>query len=612
MSRRHSADDHGAKPPADFSRNGGTGIHVSRADLLVTVIVAATCMFAWCAANAKWTPRAWSLPATYIHDPERGDFLANAAQLKASVHWGGVPYLWKTVPDLGAPFDANWNDFPTLDELVQGFQYLLTRLFGLFAGVNLSFMLSHVLAAVAMYAAARLSGAGRLWSGLAGLAFGVCPFIFAQSPHHFQVAYVCQVAFFPLVWRAVSTPPGLVWGSRPFWIALAFGLLTGLQFVYYTNVFCQLVLLGAGIQWYRTRNVAAFRAGLAVIGAAALGFAISNIDGWTYRLFHEPNAGAFVREYKWLEIYGLKLVDLVIPSVTHRIGPLAAFAAEHRKGAPLLDEGASYLGIVGLLAFGWVIWDALRAGLRGRFDEVPMEAWWILWIVLMFTTGGLNAVIGAFGITMFRAACRYAVVILAISLLYAARRLTSLQAAAATRTPDGTQGILWGTIAAVVALVILVDQVPRAPAADYTNTTAVLVDSDRRFVADMEAALPDKAMVFQLPVMEFPESPVPGLGSYEHFRPYLYSNRLRYSFGSQKGRPREAWQQQVATMPPEKAIREITSRGFDAIYINRRGFQDGGKSLENAIREAGYTRPLIRSSAGDLDCIPLTAAGTKP
>lgn len=612
MSRRHSADDHGAKPPADFSRNGGTGIHVSRADLLVTVIVAATCMFAWCAANAKWTPRAWSLPATYIHDPERGDFLANAAQLKASVHWGGVPYLWKTVPDLGAPFDANWNDFPTLDELVQGFQYLLTRLFGLFAGVNLSFMLSHVLAAVAMYAAARLSGAGRLWSGLAGLAFGVCPFIFAQSPHHFQVAYVCQVAFFPLVWRAVSTPPGLVWGSRPFWIALAFGLLTGLQFVYYTNVFCQLVLLGAGIQWYRTRNVAAFRAGLAVIGAAALGFAISNIDGWTYRLFHEPNAGAFVREYKWLEIYGLKLVDLVIPSVTHRIGPLAAFAAEHRKGAPLLDEGASYLGIVGLLAFGWVIWDALRAGLRGRFDEVPMEAWWILWIVLMFTTGGLNAVIGAFGITMFRAACRYAVVILAISLLYAARRLTSLQAAAATRTPDGTQGILWGTIAAVVALVILVDQVPRAPAADYTNTTAVLVDSDRRFVADMEAALPDKAMVFQLPVMEFPESPVPGLGSYEHFRPYLYSNRLRYSFGSQKGRPREAWQQQVATLPPEKAIREIASRGFDAIYINRRGFQDGGKALENAIREAGYTRPLIRSSAGDLDCIPLTAAGTKP
>ncbi|MFM7034728.1 MAG: hypothetical protein ACKOYJ_05985, partial [Planctomycetia bacterium] len=171
-----------------------------------------------------------------------------------------------------------------------------------------------------------------------------------------------------------------------------------------------------------------------------------------------------------------------------------------------------------------------------------------------------------------------------------------------------TQGILWGTIAAVSMLVILVDQVPRAPTAEYTKAIEVLVDSDRRFVADMEAALPENAMVFQLPVMEYPESPVPGLGSYEHFRPYLYSFRLRYSFGSHKGREREAWQKEVAAMPAEKAVAEIARRGFDAIYVNRRGFPDGGKALEDAIREAGFTRPLIRSPAGDLDCIPLKRA----
>jgi len=226
----------------------------------------------------------------------------------------------------------------------------------------------------------------------------------------------------------------------------------------------------------------------------------------------------------------------------------------------------------------------------------------------MFTTGGLNAIIGAFGITMFRAACRYAVVILAISLLYAARRLTTIQMAASSRAADGTQGILWGTVAAVVGLVILVDQVPRAPAGEYTKAIEVLVDSDRRFVADMEAALPEGAMIFQLPVMEYPESPVAGLGSYEHFRPYLYSTKLRYSFGSQKGREREAWQQEVAKMPAEKAIAEIARQGFDAIYINRRGFPDGGKAIEDAIREAGFTRPLIRSPAGDLDCIPIKPA----
>jgi len=450
-----------------------------------------------------------------------------------------------------------------------------------------------------------LSGVNRVWSAIAGLAFGVSPFIFAQSPHPMLVAYVWPVAFFPLVWRAVSTPPGLAWGSPRFWWAVTFGFVAGLHFVYYTNVFCQLVLLGAAIQWYRTRDAGPLKAAFAVIGAAAAGFALNNVDGWTYRLFHEPNSGAFVREYKWLEIYGLKLVDLVIPPITHRSDIIAGFALAHRQGAPLLDEGGSYLGIVGLFAFAWVIVDAVRAAIKGRFDEVPIEAWWILWIVLMFTTGGLNAIAGAFGVTMFRAACRYSVVILAISLLYAAKRLTVMQAAAAARSTDGTEKILWGTLATVLGLTILWDQVPRAPTAEYTNAINVLVDSDRRFVAQMEAALPDGAMVFQFPVMEYPESPVPGVGSYEHFRPYLYSSKLRYSFGSQKGREREAWQKEVASMPIKKALPEIARRGFAAIYINRRGFQDGGKSLEDAIREQGYTRPLIRSPAGDLDCIPL-------
>jgi phosphoglycerol transferase len=236
-----------------------------------------------------------------------------------------------------------------------------------------------------------------------------------------------------------------------------------------------------------------------------------------------------------------------------------------------------------------------------------MEAWWILWIVLMFTTGGLNAMLGAAGFTMFRATCRYSVVILVICLLYAARRLTAMEAVAKDRDLDGTNGILWGTVVAMSGLVILCDQVPRALSADYTNAVAALVDSDRRFVTEMEAALPQGAKVFQLPVMEYPESPVAGLGSYEHFRPYLYSSKLHYSFGSQKGRAREAWQKELASLPIEKVIEELESRGFGAVYINRRGFPDGARAIEDSIREMGFTRPLIRSPAGDLDCIVLAA-----
>jgi phosphoglycerol transferase len=141
-------------------------------------------------------------------------------------------------------------------------------------------------------------------------------------------------------------------------------------------------------------------------------------------------------------------------------------------------------------------------------------------------------------------------------------------------------------------------------------------------------------MVFQLPVVEFPESPAPGVPPYDHFRPYLYSKNLRYSYGSMKGRERERWQLALqglmfegATLDQQgqrvvfnaanfsRAISELKKLGFSAIYINRNGFPDRAKGLEDAFLELGYSKPPIRNATGDLACIVLDkggdAAGTK-
>jgi phosphoglycerol transferase len=359
---------------------------------------------------------------------------------------------------------------------------------------------------------------------------------------------------------------------------------------------------------------------LAVIAAAAVSFVLMNLDTWTYRLANGANQGAVVREYKWLEIYGLKLVDLVIPPVTHHAAGFATFAAAHRSGAPLLDEG-SYLGIVGIAAVALLAVTAARDMVdRGR---MPAAAWQVLWIVLTFSTGGLNAILGAFGFTLFRTGCRYSVVILAIALMHAAEWLSARQRATAAGTATETTRI--GVLTAVIGLSLLVlwDQVPRAPAPEQLALIARQIEADRGFVAEMESVLPDGAMIFQLPVMEFPETPVPGIASYDHFRPYLHGSRLRYSFGSMKGRPREQWQPAVqqkmfeGAVPDQQAqkirfsianvnaaIDEMQKRGFKAVYINRNGFPDRGKGLLEALAELGFDT-VIASPLGDLTCVLL-------
>jgi phosphoglycerol transferase len=482
-------------------------------------------------------------------------------------------------------------------------------------------LIGHWAAAATFYAVARALGCLRPWAFVGGLAYGLAPFLFAQSPHHITTEYVWHVPLFILVWKWVSTDGELAWGSRRFWAAVAIAAITGLQSPYFTNVFCQLTLLGGATLAWRKRSFAALKPALAVIAAAAIPFALMNLDTWTYRMANGPNQGALSREYKWMEIYGLKLVDLVIPPVTHHAAGFAAFAAAHRSGAPLLDEG-SYLGLVGIAALALLVVVAAR-GMVDR-GSMPAAAWQVLWIVLTFTTGGLNAILGAFGFTLFRTGCRYSVVILAIALVHAAGWLSRRQRHAEAGTASDTLRV--GVITAVIGLTFLIlwDQVPRGPTAEQQALIARQVEADRAFVADLETMLPANAMVFQVPVMDFPESPAPGIPSYDHFRPYLHGSRLRYSFGSMKGRPRDEWQKVVqaklieGAVPDQqaqkirfnianvnRAVDELQKRGFGAIYVNRNGFPDRGRGLVEALAELGFDAPPIESPLGDLACIPI-------
>ena len=583
----------------------------SRADLVALAVLLVTVTLAWCSAHGTGDAASWALPTSYPvagnDDLEKSDVLGMFCYLKASGEGHLWPFLWKTIPNLGAPYEANWNDYPTLDEIPFFIDSLLSRAFGLFAGLNLSMLLGHLLAAAVFFCVARWSSGTVLLSFIAALAFGLSPYAFQHGPHHMQVAYTWPIPLFLLVWRWVSTEPGIVPWSRRWWWAIAIGFTAGLHHVYYTNILCQLTLLGALIQYRHRRSLPALLSALAVIAAAAAAFVLMNLDTWTYNLAYGANDGAMVRDYQWLELYGLKIKDLFIPSLTHRSELLAGFSRSHRAVAPLLDERASYQGIVGLVCLLWLAFEAVRAMLDRRERDVPMEAWQVFWIVLMFTTGGLNAILGAAGFTLFRSGCRYSIVIMAITLLWAVRRGSTLERAMRIgRNPDaGTSGIV-GSALIAACMVIVWDEVPRPPTKEEMAAIARQVDSDRAFTAKMEAALPEGAMVFQLPIMEFPEAPVPGMTPYDHFRPYLYSKQLRFSYGSMKGRPREQWQQDLGKVPFEKAVAEIQDRGFAAIYINRNGFPDKAKQIEEKLVEMGYSTTPIRNATGDLVCVPLT------
>jgi hypothetical protein len=74
---------------------------------------------------------------------------------------------------------------------------------------------------------------------------------------------------------------------------------------------------------------------------------------------------------------------------------------------------------------------------------------------------------------------------------------------------------------------------------------------------------------------------------YEHLRPYLFADRLRFSYGSDKGRPREEWQRRLEELPPEEMASELEGFGFAGLILNRKAYEDGGEALRLALAAGG-------------------------
>lgn len=571
-----------------------------RTDVVCVVALALLSVLIWCYIYNKFSAESWRTPITYLADIEKGDIIGVFADIKMAGDGHSLPLFSSLIPELGAPYVGNWNDYPTTEKPLLCFAGLCARWMGLFAGTNFTFMVEYVLASMAFYVACRLFGGNRLPSFAGALLFAFARFGIAQSEHHITVTYYWHLPLCLLVCNWIIRDQEVGFGRKRLWFAYAVAFIAGIQNVYYTNIFCQFVLFGGLLQWWRKRDWRVTLPALSVIGVSAVGFLLMNANTFIYHFIHGPNNGAVVRAYKWLEIYALKIVDMIVPPPDHHIPLFARFGAWHFSNSILPGEvpPPCYLGLVALAVMAWLLVISLKKAANN--EKLPLQAYQILWILLYAEVGGLNCFVGSFGFQLFRATTRYSIVILCIILMYGVERFSKMK----TRTTA-----VGYAVAIALIFIGLWDQTPPQLSDEELAETAAAVASDRNFTEKMEARLPKNAMVFQIPIMDFPESPAPGVGAYDHFRPYLYSHHLRYSFGSDKGRPRENWIHEFANMSLSQVVDRLESFGFAAMYVNKNGFPDKGRGIEKAFKDIGRG-DMIVSDKDDLLCVFLKPSST--
>ncbi len=479
------------------------------------------------------------------------------------------------------------HDFPLAD----GLFFALLRGFALAFGdhvvaLNAYYLATFFLATASALFALRRLGVDRGPAVVCGLLYSFLHYHFFRGEAHLFLASYFLVPLAAMVCLWIYRDDELLFRSRRAVWPIIICVLLGSGGIYYAAFSCYLLMVAGLIGAVARRKIhplgsAAILAGLIVAsGVANLAPAL------LYRLRHGPNPGAVVRYPIHAELWGLRMTQLLLPVQDHRIGALAGLRRRYdfAQTVPPWDSDAASLGVIGAVGFLGL----LGVALVRRRSETPRTidglAALNLAALLLATSSGLGAIVGYVASPLIRCYNRISVFLAFFALAAVGLTLTRLLRSTRPGWPRVTAHF---GLAAVLVVGVL-DQTPRGLAPHYDELKSSY-DRDAAFVGRIEAALPVGSSVFQLPILEFPESIPPGvMGPYDHGRPYLHSKSLRWSYGAMKGRYGDAWQKAASDQPAPAMLRSLALAGFSGVYIDRAGFDDRGVAVEAGLaREAG-------------------------
>jgi phosphoglycerol transferase len=291
------------------------------------------------------------------------------------------------------------------------------------------------------------------------------------------------------------------------------------------------------------------------------------------------------------EMFGLKIRQLISPVFPNRFPPFRKWA-EHEAAARFPNENENWtsrLGLVGTLGFLWLLaqWFMADADRPRATTLLRSASRLTLAAVLLSTVGGFGTLFSLFVSPDIRAYNRILPFIEFFSLLAVALAADSLFKTRRARA-----------VAAVVVLTVgIVDQ---GQAAQHFNVPysriAAEISSLDVFVRKLESALPNGARVFQLPFRAYMnESDFGLMRPYDHFKPYLVSHTLRFSYPALSNE-QVRWQQAVAGLDLRGLTFQLAAERFSAILVDRYGYEDNGDAVTAAIlRVVGDDRVIAET-----------------
>lgn len=327
-----------------------------------------------------------------------------------------------------------------------------------------------------------------------------------------------------------------------------------------------------------------------------------------YHLRGGEYADTLARAGESAEIYGLKIIDLFMPTATHHDSRVATLVDLFHSTEPLANENTSVsLGALVSLAFSFLLIIPLFSFKETSHRKKLIRNTSILSYagIILATTGGISALICRLIFSGIRAYNRIGVFIFFLALVSGTIILDTFfgntvkdQTDAETVSPKVRfkkasfiflKYRKWLQVLLIPLLVLaLYDQIPGMSIQPYEANKQQDI-AVQAYFRQIEDSVTQGSYIYQLPYVSFPEPAIAyGSGPYSHLAGYLNTTELHWSYGALTGTESDQWARTVSQMPAVEMIAVLEAAGYEGIYVDLSNYPDDG--MKNIVSQlAGIT-----------------------
>lgn len=499
------------------------------------------------------------------------DYFASAAWIKGIQEQGPMGGFFN--PRLGAPESSTLLDYPFAGNTMILIIWMISLFVKSTPAVGYVYLIvTFALDGLSMSLLLRKLKVNREASFVISALFAFAPFHFYRYMIHITLIEYAEI---PLAIYLCLYIVGVIEEKK--WKIVLMAILVGLGYGYY-YAFGLILMAVACVVWFikienKKMIIKKIWVMLATLGTVLVGL----MPKIVYSLVNGANTEPGHREFFDQEIYGLKIIQLLLPVTYSRIDALRGLTEEYSMKAPIVNENMyASLGLIASVGF-IILCVALvfsfvskKKCVGKEWETIDFLSLGTLSIVLTATVGGFGEIFNWAVTSQVRSQNRASIVITAMALVMVALLISRLKA---------KSKVVSYVVCVVILGIGMFDQV-KISEANWQEGIRSIQEPYERYFSEVQKKLPSESMIYQLPYMDYPEvGAINNLRQYELFAGYLFTDDLKWSYGGMKGRNVAAKNLNVDNGMSYTFLTGIKNAGFDAVYIDVTGYEDGGAEI---------------------------------